>query len=260
MIMIRDTVQGLLLGRRCFYYLLRLSQNFRGKSGLLAAFSKAIPKTNRVFGMALFLLVLTGGMRGIKDAGGGLFAQTRPDALQEYRNGNYERSVAICKDEIAGNRTNLESHVVICWSLIRLGRYREAQSYAEAGQNISRYDVRIIEILGEIAYYEGRNNEALRYFQEYINLAPEGQRIDTVYYLTGEIYIRLGRFHHADIALTTAVHWMPGNAAWWTRLAYARESAEEFTEAVTAYERALSLDPQLADARRGLDRVKQSLR
>jgi tetratricopeptide (TPR) repeat protein len=188
-----------------------------------------------------------------------LFAQTFPDALVEYRNGNYERSVEICKDEIAVNPNNIESHVVICWSLIRLGRYSEALTYAQAGRIISRYDVRIIEILGEICYYQGQNADALRYFQEYVNLAPEGARIDTVYYFMGEIYIRLGRFRHADISLTTAVNWLPGNAVWWTRLAYARENAGDLQEATAAYERALSLNPQLNDARRGLERVRQAL-
>jgi tetratricopeptide (TPR) repeat protein len=186
-------------------------------------------------------------------------AQTRPDALLEYRNGNYERAVTICRDEIAANSGNLESHVVICWSLLRLSRYEEAAIYAQAGRNISRYDSRIIEILGEICYYQGRNNEALQYFQEYINLTPEGPRIETVYYLLGEIYIRLSMFRHADIALSTAVHWVPGNAAWWTRLAYARENAGDLAEAVAAYERALALNSQLSDARRGLDRTRQAL-
>jgi tetratricopeptide (TPR) repeat protein len=186
-------------------------------------------------------------------------AQTRPDALAEYRNGNYERAVQICRAEIAANPQNLESHVVICWSLLRLNRYEEALAFARAGRNLSRYDARIIEILGEIYYYQGQNSEALQYFQEYINLAPEGQRIETVYYFIGEIYIRLGRFRHADIALSTAVHWVPGNAAWWARLAYARENAGDLFEAITAYERALSLNSQLADARRGLDRTRQAL-
>jgi tetratricopeptide (TPR) repeat protein len=188
-----------------------------------------------------------------------LFSQIRPDALMEYRNGNYERAVNICKEEITANPNNLDSHVVICWSLLRLNRFQEALSYARSGRNLSRYDTRIIEILGEISYYEGRNNEALQYFQEYVNLAPEGQRIDIVYYFLGEIYIRLGRFRHADIALSTAVHWVPGNAAWWTRLAYARENAGDFSEAIAAYERALSLNSQLSDARRGLDRTRQAL-
>ena len=186
-------------------------------------------------------------------------AQVKPDALLEYRNGKYETAVAICTNELAVNPNNIESHVVICWSLIRLGRYDEARGYALQGRNISRYDIRIIEILGEAHYYQGRNSEALQFFQEYINLAPEGGRIDMVYYFIGEINIRLGRFRHADIALSTAVHYMPGNAAWWSRLAYARERVGDLAEAVSAYERALRLDAQLSDARRGLERVRQAL-
>ena len=188
-----------------------------------------------------------------------VFAQTAPDALREYRNGNFERAIDICRNELALNPRNIESHVVITWSLISLGRYNEAMDYARTGRSISRYDVRITEALGEISYYQGQNIEALQYFQEYANLAPEGSRIETVYYFLGEIYIRLGRFRHADIALSTAVHRLPGNALWWTRLAYARENAGDLSEAVTAYERALSLNPQLNDARRGLERVRQAL-
>ena len=188
-----------------------------------------------------------------------VFSQTEPDALLEYRQGNYERAVQICRNEISANANNLESHVVICWSLLRLGRYEETLRYARTARGLSRYDSRIAEILGEVYYYQGNNNEALQYFQEYINLAPTGQRIELVYYYIGEIYIRTGKFRHADIALSTAVHWMPGNAAWWTRLAFARENAGDLTEAVAAYERALSLDSQLSDARRGLDRVRQAL-
>jgi tetratricopeptide (TPR) repeat protein len=205
---------------------------------------------------------------------GRVFAQTRADALVEYRNGNYETAVAICKGELAANPGNLESHVVLCWSLINLGRYEEAAGYARNGRALSRYDPRIVEILAEIAYYQGRNQEALEYFQEYVNLAPEGGRIDMVYYFVGEIYIRLGRFRHADIALSTAVHYVPGNAVWWTRLAYARENAAgsrpagrlaqaqyalELQEALRAYEQALVLNAQYADARRGLDRVRQAM-
>jgi tetratricopeptide (TPR) repeat protein len=189
-----------------------------------------------------------------------VLAQNRPDAVQAYRNGNYERAVSICLNEISINSNNIESYVVLCWSLIRLNRYEEAKTYAQIGRNINRYDPRIVEILGELSYFQGSNQEALQYFQEYINLAPEGQRIEMVYYFVGEIYIRLGRFRHADIALSTAVHRVPENAAWWTRLAYARENAGDLQDAAVAYERALSLDAQLSDARMGLDRIRQSLR
>jgi len=187
------------------------------------------------------------------------FPQMKPDALAEYRLGNFERSIQICQDEIAANAGNMDSYVVICWSLLRLGRYNEALRYARIARGLNRYDARVAEILGEIYYFQGNNNEALQYFQDYVNLSPGGQRIENVYYYIGEIYIRMGKYRHADIALSTAVHWVPGNAAWWTRLAFARENAGDLTEAVAAYERALALNSQLPDARRGLERARQSL-
>jgi len=188
-----------------------------------------------------------------------VFSQNRPpDALAEYRAGNYDRAIQICRAEIDENPNNVESHVVICWSLIRLSRYEEALRFARLGRSIRRYDVRLVEILGEIYFKQGMNNEALQHFQEYVNLAPEGQRIEWVYYYMGEIYILQGKFRHADIALSTAVHWVPGNAAWWVRLAYTRENAGDLSSAITAYERALSLNPQLTDAQRGLDRIRRA--
>jgi len=185
-------------------------------------------------------------------------AQTR-DAMTEFRAGNFEEAVRVSMAEIAANPNSLEPHVVISWSLINLNRFDEALQFARAGRAISRYDVRITQILGEIHYFQGRNIEALRYFQEYISLSSEGQRIHFIYYFMGEIYIRLGMFRHADIALSTAVHRVPGNAAWWSRLGYARENAGDLLAAISAYERALALNSQLADARRGLERTRQAL-
>jgi tetratricopeptide (TPR) repeat protein len=189
----------------------------------------------------------------------GVHSQQRTDAFKDYQNGFYEEAVKICKAEIAANPNNLESHVILCWSLVSLGRYEESRTYALAGREISRYDPRIIEVLGEVYYFQGRNTEALKYFQEYLNLAPQGSRVNTVYYYIGEIFIRQGHFHRADIALSTAVYYMPRNAAWWVRLAYARENAGDFRPAITAYEKALLLDETLVDAQKGLDRVKSRL-
>jgi len=188
-----------------------------------------------------------------------IYAQNRSDALAEYRASNFERAVQICRDEINENPDNIESYVVISWSLVRLNRYEEALRYARQGRALSRFDIRITEILGEIHYYQGLNNEALQYFQEYASLAPEGQRIEMSYFFMGEIYVRQGKFRYADIAFTTAVHFAPGNAAWWVRLAYARESAGDLGSALEAYEKALSLNSQLTDAQRGIDRIKKAI-
>jgi tetratricopeptide (TPR) repeat protein len=191
---------------------------------------------------------------------GRAMAQLGDDALLEYHNKNYLAAVEICQRELQVNQANIDSYVVLGWSLIALGRYGDAETSALMGRGFSRYDARLTEILGEASYFLGKNAVALQYFQEYINLVPEGQRIDIAYYFIGEINIRLGRFSYADIALSTAVHYQPQNVLWWTRLAYARERIGELRTAATAYENALALNANFADARRGLDRVRENLR
>ncbi|GMO20524.1 MAG: tetratricopeptide repeat protein [Termitinemataceae bacterium] len=189
----------------------------------------------------------------------GVWAQQGRDALELYRAGSYDAAAEVCKREIAERADNLEAHVVLCWSLLKLSRYSDAAVYAAEAARLSRYDVRVIEILGEIEYFQGRNKTAMQYFQEYVNLAAEGQRIDMVYYFMGEIYIRLGQFRHADIAISTALHYVGVNALWWSRLAYTREMLGDNMEAIRAYSRALELNPNLSDARRGLERVRAAI-
>ena len=188
------------------------------------------------------------------------FAHTQegPDALKEYRLGNYGAAVDICTAELRTSPANMDSHAVLCWSLVQLGRYDEAARYAVAARAINRYDPRIVEILAEVRYHQGKNEEAIKLFQEYLTLAPEGGRVDSAYYYMGELYIRFGRYRHADIALSAAVRYASGNASWWTRLGYAREQAKDQRWSIEAYERALALDPQSADARRGLERMRRT--
>jgi tetratricopeptide (TPR) repeat protein len=188
------------------------------------------------------------------------FSQEKLDALKEYRNGNYTKAISICLQELEQNTSNMDSYVVLCWSLLKQGDYVKAEMYGKKAYDINGYDPRVVEILGESAFYQGQNQTALNYFKNYINLAPEGSRIDMVYYLMGEIYIRQGKYHHADIALSTAIRYVPGDALWWNRLGFAQEKAGEYRSALTAYEHALSLNPQLQDAKEGVQRVKQTLK
>jgi tetratricopeptide (TPR) repeat protein len=188
-----------------------------------------------------------------------LNAQQKGDAVAEYRKSNYNTAIEICKSDISSDPNNLEAYIVICWSLLKLGRYNEVAVYAEAAAKLGRYDVRVIEILGELNYFQGKNNAALQYFQEYINFAPEGQRIDVVYYYMGEIYIRFGRLKHADIAFTAALYFNSGNAQWWSRLAYVHEMSGENIEAIRAYSKALDINSNLNDARRGIERVRAAI-
>lgn len=185
----------------------------------------------------------------------GSYAQEKLDALELYRAGRYSESIDVCLAEIAQNGQNLESHVVLCWSLVQAKRYDEADSWAEKGRAISKYDPRIIEIQAEAKYYRGQNEQSLRLFQEYISYAPNGSRIAPVYYFMGELYLRMAKYRHADMAFSAALQLENLNAQWWVRLGYAREMAKDYRFALEAYDKALALNANLQDAVRGKERV-----
>ncbi len=185
-----------------------------------------------------------------------LFAQEYEDALVLYRNSQYEESIQVCLEELKAMPRRMDSYVVLGWSLLKLGRYEEALEYAQKAHSITPSDYRIIEVLGESHFYLGNNQEALGFFEEYTVLSPTGDRIEIVYYLMGEIFIRLGEYNHADIALSTALYHFPNSANWWARLGYAREMAKDYLWSLDAYEKALKLNSNQNEARRGKERVE----
>ncbi len=192
---------------------------------------------------------------------GMLFAQAKPDALVLYRNGNYPDAIKICEQEIAANPKNVDSYCVLCWSLVRNRQYAEAEARSTEARKIAPGDVRLMEVLGEAKYYQGKNNEALEMFRTYIANAPSNAaRIGNAYYYMGEIYIRQGKYQHADISMTTAVYTEPLVDLWWTRCGYAREMAGSYASALEAYSKAIELNASQADAARGKERVAARLR
>lgn len=187
-------------------------------------------------------------------------AQDKPDALLLYTNGKYAEAIAVCEQELKENPANLDSYTVLCWSLVKNKQYAEAEQRANAGRAVSAYDHRLVEILAEAKFYLGKNTEALALFEEYISLVPtSGTRISSAYYFMGEIYIRQGKYQHADIALTTAVRLEPLLDYWWTRLGYTREMAGNYRSAVAAYDKALALNAGQTDASRGRERARAHL-
>lgn len=191
-----------------------------------------------------------------------IFAQTQQrDALVLYHNGKYMESVQVCEEELKENPNRIDSYVVMCWSLVKNKQYAEAEQRATEGLAISAYDLRLIEILGEARYYLGKNNGAMEQFEKYVaNANDSSSRLGTAYYFMGEIYIRQGRYQHADISLSSAVKKEPLIDNWWIRLGYAREMAGNYLESLEAYDEALRLNSSSVDASRGRDRVKDKIR
>jgi len=190
------------------------------------------------------------------------FSQNKRDALVLYQNGQFKESIEVCEEEIRGNPNRLDSYVVLCWSLVRNKEYARAEQRAYDGLKLNKYDIRLIEILGEAQFYLGKITSALQQFQQYISLAPDrtGSRVGSAYYFMGEIYIRQSKFQHADIALSAAVRKEPLSDEWWTRLGYAREMAGSYYKALEAYEEAIKLNPTKEDASLGKERVSDHLR
>ena len=189
------------------------------------------------------------------------FAQSKPDALVLYRNGKYPEAIKICEQEIINNPKNIDSYCVLCWSLVRNRQYAEAEVRANEARKLAPSDVRVMEVLAEAKYYQGKNKEAIEMFRNYIANAPSNAaRIGNAYYYMGEIYIRQGRYQHADISMTMAVYTEPLVDLWWTRCGYAREMAGNYSSALEAYSKAIELNHSQADAARGKERVAALLR
>ena len=183
-------------------------------------------------------------------------AQQTLDALAAYQSGAFEEAIRICQLELESTPRNMNSYSVLGWSLIALERYEEALAQGLRATAVAPNDPRIVEIVAEAHFYLGNDLEALGFFERYAVLSDTGDRIDKVYYLMGELFIRLGEYHHADASLSTAVYHSPNVSAWWGRLGYAREMAKDYIYSLQAYDQALTLNPALTEAARGRARVQ----
>ncbi len=201
--------------------------------------------------------------------------QTQPnaDALLRYNQGRnlelagklvestarFQEAIAICDRELAQDPTRMDAYTVKCWSLFRLGKYKEVVDIGTAALKV-KFDARVVEVMGEAYFHLGDDATALRYLQRYIdNIGEWGERVATAYFYMAESYLRLKRYDHADIAYAMAVHREPGLARWWFRYAGAVEILGDNQRAFDLYGRALKLNPGMAEAQQGQARTKARL-
>mgnify|MGYP003315686421 FL=1 len=184
------------------------------------------------------------------------------DALSMYRNGRtfenagltesantaFSSAVDTCRAELALNPRNIESYVVMCWSLYRMGKYNDVVTESLKALKISPNEMRIIENLGETYFYLENYSESIRNLEKYVDTMPNGDRTGTAYFFLGEIYRITGKPHHADIAYTHAVKKEPSNALWWYRCGLAREKAGNKESAKAAFQTAIKLRANYTEA------------
>jgi len=203
-------------------------------------------KRNRIAGIAALFFV------GVS----ALLVAQAPDALQLYRNGRYNAAVQATLDEIEQMPRNMNAYSVLGWSLLAQNRNEEALEYGTRALAVARFDHRIVHIVAEANFRLNNNERALDLYQQYTAIRPQGVHIPQVYFNMGEIFIRMGEFNRADIAITTALHHEDENINWWVRLGYVREQINDHEYAEVAYRQALEMNPNHTAALQGLSRVE----
>ncbi|MCL2067961.1 MAG: tetratricopeptide repeat protein [Treponema sp.] len=180
-----------------------------------------------------------------------LEARNRMSEAEQY----YSEAIRICQDEVARNAATRETYTVITWTLRRQNRHADTITWGERGLRLYQDEYRIVETMGESWFYLGEYNRSLSYMQRYTNAIPQGERSAVAFFFIGEIYRITEKYHHADIAYTTAVRLDPSTPLWWFRLGTVREASGERASAIEAFQRAVGLDPNYQNAIDGLVRL-----
>jgi tetratricopeptide (TPR) repeat protein len=192
-------------------------------------------------------------------------------AIQNYRIGRdleagnrmaeaeryYNEAIRICRNEVAGNTANRDTYTAITWALQRQRKYADVITWGERGLRLFADEYRILETMGEAYFYLDDYDRSLSCMQRYANLLPQGERISVAYFFIGEIFRLKEKYRHADIAYTTAVRLEPRLPLWWYRLAQVRELLGDRAPATAAYEQAVRINPNYAEAIAGLARTRQ---
>jgi tetratricopeptide (TPR) repeat protein len=203
--------------------------------------------------------------------GSSIYAQAKPDALASYRAGRdlesqnkleestakYNEAINICLDEIKNATATMDTYTVLTWTLQRQKKYGDVILRGNESLK-SGTDYRIIETMGEAYFYLGNFNSSLNSMQRYTNQFPQGDRASVAYFFMGEAYRYQKKFNYADIAYTTALNLTPNAPLWWFRLGSVREAGGNTQSAIEAYERALKLDSNYAQAKEALARLRRA--
>nr|WP_199911323.1 tetratricopeptide repeat protein [Candidatus Borreliella tachyglossi] len=186
-----------------------------------------------------------------------LEAQEKEDSLLLYREGRFQEAINNTQDEIKQNPNNLDARTIFVWSLIAIGDYKRAEIEAIKGLEIKKYDIRIVQALGEAYFFQGQYKNALKYFQEYIGLDSNGARIAKVYNLIADSFYRLERYNEADFAYENALRFLPNNQNLLLKLAKARINAKNKVLAKESLTRFLILDPNHSEAKKLLEQIEK---
>ena len=169
---------------------------------------------------------------------------------------DFQRSLAMTERLLSKEPSNPDLQTLKTWNLFRLHRYVDTVVYAQSVLN-TREDHRVLETMAEALFFLNKNEEALSAFGRYFTIAPENDdRRSSAFYYVGEIYFRIKKYEHADIAFSTAVSMEKNMYYWWYRLGLVKEILGQYRRAYEAFNTSLSLKSNFKPALEARERVK----
>lgn len=168
----------------------------------------------------------------------------------------FQRSLAMTERLLSKEPSNPDLQTLKTWNLFRLHRYVDTVVYAQSVLN-TREDHRVLETMAEALFFLNKNEEALSAFGRYFTIAPENDdRRSSAFYYVGEIYFRIKKYEHADIAFSTAVSMEKNMYYWWYRLGLVKEVLGQYRRAYEAFNASLALKSNFKPALEARERVK----
>jgi len=168
----------------------------------------------------------------------------------------FQCSLAMTERLLSKEPSNPDLQTLKTWNLFRLHRYVDTVVYAQSVLN-TREDHRVLETMAEALFFLNKNEEALSAFGRYFTIAPENDdRRSSAFYYVGEIYFRIKKYEHADIAFSTAVSMEKNMYYWWYRLGLVKEILGQYRRAYEAFNTSLSLKSNFKPALEARERVK----
>ena len=140
-------------------------------------------------------------------------------------------------------------------AFLHRGDAHAAEQYYQDALSARPRHVPVLLLLAYLYEETGRGSASQEKYLEVLHLDPTS--FDGRYHL-GNLYLRQGKNREAAEQLSVAVVSRPASAEAWARLGWARLKLDERAAAMTSFQRALALNPNLEEAKTGLEAVSRS--
>jgi superkiller protein 3 len=184
-----------------------------------------------------------------------------------FKLGYNDKAVPILREASRLNPSDSNTLILLAQSLINLGREttddaREKQIYGEAMQVATRYrsmntdDFNGPNLVGKAALGAGEFRDAEEAFKKVIQMKP-----DFCYAMVNlsKVYLATQRWKEAEVQSKKAAECAPRLAVNYDNLGFALQKQKRLEEALTAYDKAYSIEPS-ASIQRRINVVKENIR